>query len=283
MQQRVALAAALASDPEVLVADEPSTALDVTTQKEILALLRRVQEARGMGLVLITHDLRVAFSICRRIYVLYAGSVLEVAPGRRPRARAAAPVLARPAALRAVGRAALRGARGDRRLRAVPGRRRRTVPVHGAVSLGGSGVRGRRPAAARGRAGARVGLCSRRGDPRASSPRRGAPQKSARTVPSSPARTAVQPRSSASTRCARSSPPAGGRAPSRSRACRSRSARARASASSASRARERRRSRAASSGSRRRPAAASRSAASTQRITRGSTRRDAGSSGGSCR
>jgi peptide/nickel transport system ATP-binding protein len=81
MQQRVALAAALASDPEVLVADEPSTALDVTTQKEILALLRRVQEARGMGLVLITHDLRVAFSICRRIYVLYAGSVLEVAPG----------------------------------------------------------------------------------------------------------------------------------------------------------------------------------------------------------
>jgi peptide/nickel transport system ATP-binding protein len=81
MQQRVAIAAALASDPELLVADEPSTALDVTTQKEILVLLRRVQEARGMGLVLITHDLRVAFSICRRIYVLYAGSVLEVAPG----------------------------------------------------------------------------------------------------------------------------------------------------------------------------------------------------------
>jgi peptide/nickel transport system ATP-binding protein len=80
MQQRVAIAAALASDPELLIADEPSTALDVTTQMEILALLRRVQEARGMGLVLITHDLRVAFSICRRIYVLYAGSVLEAAP-----------------------------------------------------------------------------------------------------------------------------------------------------------------------------------------------------------
>ncbi len=81
MQQRVAIAAALASDPELLIADEPSTALDVTTQMEILALLRRVQEARGMGLVLITHDLRVAFSICQRIYVLYAGSVLEAAPG----------------------------------------------------------------------------------------------------------------------------------------------------------------------------------------------------------
>ncbi|HEU5211286.1 MAG TPA: ABC transporter ATP-binding protein [Gaiellaceae bacterium] len=81
MLQRVALAAALASDPDILVADEPTTALDVTTQREILALLARIQEARGMGLVLITHDLRVAFSICRRIYVLYAGSVLEVAPG----------------------------------------------------------------------------------------------------------------------------------------------------------------------------------------------------------
>ena len=81
MQQRVAIAAALASDPELLIADEPSTALDVTTQMEILALLHRVQEGRGMGLVLITHDLRVAFSICQRIYVLYAGSVLEAAPG----------------------------------------------------------------------------------------------------------------------------------------------------------------------------------------------------------
>jgi peptide/nickel transport system ATP-binding protein len=80
MRQRVAIAAALASDPEILIADEPSTALDVTTQKEILALLRAIQDARGMGLVLITHDLRVAFSLCRRIYVLYAGSILEVGP-----------------------------------------------------------------------------------------------------------------------------------------------------------------------------------------------------------
>ena len=78
MRQRVALAAALARDPDVLVADEPSTALDVTTQAEILALLRSVQEARGMGLILITHDLRVAFSTCDRVYVLYAGSLLEI-------------------------------------------------------------------------------------------------------------------------------------------------------------------------------------------------------------
>jgi peptide/nickel transport system ATP-binding protein len=78
MRQRVALAAALAGDPELLIADEPSTALDVTTQAEILDLLKAVQRARGMGLILITHDLRVAFSVAERVYVLYAGSMLEV-------------------------------------------------------------------------------------------------------------------------------------------------------------------------------------------------------------
>jgi peptide/nickel transport system ATP-binding protein len=88
MRQRVAIAAALARDPRLLIADEPSTALDVTTQAQILALLRSLQEARGMGLILITHDLRVAFSVCSRVYVLYAGTVVESAPAgeleRRP-------------------------------------------------------------------------------------------------------------------------------------------------------------------------------------------------------
>ncbi|HEY4162206.1 MAG TPA: ABC transporter ATP-binding protein [Dongiaceae bacterium] len=78
MCQRVAIAAALARDPELLIADEPSTALDVTTQAEIMKLLKRVQQARGMSLILITHDLRLAFSTCDRIHVLYAGSLLEV-------------------------------------------------------------------------------------------------------------------------------------------------------------------------------------------------------------
>ncbi|MGW2160533.1 oligopeptide/dipeptide ABC transporter ATP-binding protein [Nonomuraea sp. NPDC001699] len=81
MRQRVALAAALAGDPELLVADEPTTALDATTQHEILALLRRVQEARGMGVLLITHDLRVAFAVCDRVAVMYAGRVVEQGPG----------------------------------------------------------------------------------------------------------------------------------------------------------------------------------------------------------
>ncbi|MFJ9895368.1 dipeptide ABC transporter ATP-binding protein [Streptomyces sp. NPDC091280] len=80
MRQRVAIAAALARDPELLIADEPTTALDVTTQADILALLRRLQADRGMALVIITHDLRVAFSVCDRVLVMYAGSVMEDAP-----------------------------------------------------------------------------------------------------------------------------------------------------------------------------------------------------------
>ncbi len=82
MCQRVALAAALARDPEFLIADEPSTALDVTTQAEVIKLLQRVRQARGMSLILITHDLRLAFSTCDRVYVLYAGSLLEVGDAR---------------------------------------------------------------------------------------------------------------------------------------------------------------------------------------------------------
>lgn len=77
MRQRVALAAALAGDPGLLIADEPTTALDVTTQAEVLRLLKAVQERRGMASILITHDLRVAFSVCDRIQVMYAGSVVE--------------------------------------------------------------------------------------------------------------------------------------------------------------------------------------------------------------
>lgn len=77
LRQRVGLAAALANDPEILIADEPSTALDVTTQAEIVDLLARTGRERGMGLVLITHDLRLAFSTCDRVLVLYAGALLE--------------------------------------------------------------------------------------------------------------------------------------------------------------------------------------------------------------
>jgi peptide/nickel transport system ATP-binding protein len=78
MRQRVGIAAALARDPRVLLADEPTTALDVTTQRDVLALIKGIQAARGMSMILITHDLRVAFAVCDRVYVLYAGSLIEV-------------------------------------------------------------------------------------------------------------------------------------------------------------------------------------------------------------
>ncbi|MFD9894896.1 dipeptide ABC transporter ATP-binding protein [Amycolatopsis sp. NPDC059027] len=80
MLQRVALAAALAKDPALLIADEPTTALDVTTQSEILALLKEIQRTRRMGLVFITHDLRVAMSVSERVLVMYAGSMVERSP-----------------------------------------------------------------------------------------------------------------------------------------------------------------------------------------------------------
>ena len=92
MRQRVAIAASLARDPKVLIADEPSTALDVTTQREILARLKEIQAARGMALILITHDLRVAFSVCDRIAVLYAGSLLETGPPPRSRQSPCIPI-----------------------------------------------------------------------------------------------------------------------------------------------------------------------------------------------
>jgi peptide/nickel transport system ATP-binding protein len=77
MRQRVGIAAALAADPEILVADEPTTALDVTTQREVLTLVKTIQAQRGMSFVLITHDLRVGFSMSDEVLVLYAGQMLE--------------------------------------------------------------------------------------------------------------------------------------------------------------------------------------------------------------
>jgi peptide/nickel transport system ATP-binding protein len=81
MRQRVALAASLASDPEVLIGDEPTTALDVTTQREVLDLLHRIQRERGMALLLITHDLALARERADRILVMYAGRLVETGPG----------------------------------------------------------------------------------------------------------------------------------------------------------------------------------------------------------
>ncbi|MFQ5748128.1 MAG: ABC transporter ATP-binding protein [Planctomycetota bacterium] len=80
MCQRVMIAMALAGEPRLLVADEPTTALDVTVQAQILELLARIQRERGLALLLVTHDLGVAAETCDRITVLYGGRVAESAP-----------------------------------------------------------------------------------------------------------------------------------------------------------------------------------------------------------
>jgi peptide/nickel transport system ATP-binding protein len=83
MRQRVMIAQAIACRPALLIADEPTTALDVTVQAQILALLASLQRELGMALLLITHDLGVVAQVAARTVVLYAGRVAEVAPTRR--------------------------------------------------------------------------------------------------------------------------------------------------------------------------------------------------------
>ncbi|HEY9332390.1 MAG TPA: ABC transporter ATP-binding protein [Streptomyces sp.] len=80
MLQRVMIAGALTAEPRLLLCDEPTTALDVSTQAEIMAVLGRLQRERELGMLLITHDIELAAAACDRIYVMYAGRIVETAP-----------------------------------------------------------------------------------------------------------------------------------------------------------------------------------------------------------
>jgi ABC-type dipeptide/oligopeptide/nickel transport system ATPase component len=109
MRQRVMIAMAIACEPELLIADEPTTALDVTVQAQIFDLLRSIQQTRGMGMILITHDMGVIAEMTDRVVVMYGGR-----PGTS--------LYARPRRLRAgIGR------RRRRRARRVAGDRRRSA------------------------------------------------------------------------------------------------------------------------------------------------------------
>jgi len=80
MRQRVVIALALAGEPRLIVADEPTTALDVSVQAQITALLRRLSRERGLAVMLITHDMGVVADTCDRVAVMYAGRIAEIGP-----------------------------------------------------------------------------------------------------------------------------------------------------------------------------------------------------------
>jgi oligopeptide/dipeptide ABC transporter ATP-binding protein len=116
MRQRVMIAMALACNPALLIADEPTTALDVTVQAQVLALMRRLQREMGMGILFITHNLGVVAGVADRVAVMYAGRIVEhgdtVSIFHRPRHPYTTSLLA---SLPRIGEA------GRRRLTAIPG------------------------------------------------------------------------------------------------------------------------------------------------------------------
>ncbi len=127
MLQRVMIGAALLTEPRLLLADEPTTALDVTTQAEVMAILDELRRDRGLALLFITHDLELASAVCDRTTVMYAGEIVETQPAARLHDDPLAPLQrragGRPAAHRRHRRAAGRdsrpaavGLRGARRL-----------------------------------------------------------------------------------------------------------------------------------------------------------------------
>ncbi len=116
MRQRVVIAIALACNPKLLIADEPTTALDVTVQAQILDLLRKLQDAHSMAMVLITHNLGVVAEMCDDVAVMYAGQIVEEAPVERIFAAPAHPYT------RALFAAIPRMDRDGQELSAIPGR-----------------------------------------------------------------------------------------------------------------------------------------------------------------
>ncbi|HXH14035.1 MAG TPA: ABC transporter ATP-binding protein [Alphaproteobacteria bacterium] len=82
MKQRVVGAIAVSCEPHILIADEPTSLLDVTIQAQYLRLLREIQEERGLSLIFITHDFGIVAKMCNRVMIMYAGRIMESGPGR---------------------------------------------------------------------------------------------------------------------------------------------------------------------------------------------------------
>ena len=119
MRQRVMIAMALACDPRLLIADEPTTALDVTIQAQILDLMRKLKEKTGSAIVLITHDLGVVAEMAQRVVVMYAGRKVEEAPVAELFAKPRHPYTQ--GLLHSIPHLGAAGARGPKRLREISG------------------------------------------------------------------------------------------------------------------------------------------------------------------
>jgi peptide/nickel transport system ATP-binding protein len=119
MRQRVMIAMALACDPRLLIADEPTTALDVTIQAQILDLMRALKEKTGTAIVLITHDLGVVAEMAQRVVVMYAGRKVEEALVEQLFARPRHPYTQ--GLLNSIPKLAEAGAAGRKRLEEIPG------------------------------------------------------------------------------------------------------------------------------------------------------------------
>ena len=144
MRQRVLIAMALACQPSLVIADEPTTALDVTIQAQILDLLREMKAAFNLSLLLITHDLGVIAETADRVAVMYAGRIVETGPVRDDLPAAAASVHARPARVDAGRHARASGcARSTARCR-CSARCRRAARSTRAVPIASSRARPRR-------------------------------------------------------------------------------------------------------------------------------------------
>ena len=135
MRQRVMIAMALALQPRLLIADEPTTALDVTIQAQILDLMRMLREETGTAIILITHDLGVIAEVADEVAVMYAGKIVERAPCRGAVRDAAASVHDRPAGLDPAASSRAGSPGGDRRASADAVRAGGGVPLPSALPV----------------------------------------------------------------------------------------------------------------------------------------------------
>ena len=135
MRQRVAIALATVCRPEFIIADEPTTALDVVVQKDVLAMIREAQREIGSSMIFVTHDLTVHANISDRLGIMYAGRLVEEAPTREHLARSAASLYAASGCQPAADRRSSRQ-KGALRRAAEPRRTAERLPLPSALPAG---------------------------------------------------------------------------------------------------------------------------------------------------